>query len=101
MGKFLNISIVIWALVLAICILSVVYWIDVVDDIINEPFSRPPGDMSLTPEEIDDLNEADRQRASWGTRTFVWAYFGFQFLLVVWALEEQDNIAIGTSAPGL
>jgi hypothetical protein len=99
MGRSLNISVVIWALVLAICIQRAMCWADVVDDIINGPFSRAPGDMSLTPEEIEDLNEADRKVAAWGTRAFAWGYFGFHFLLFVWAWEELEEGAKGTSAP--
>ena len=101
MGKLLTVSIIVWTVVLAMCIQRAMYWVDVMDDIVYEPFSRPPGERSLTSEEIEDLNEADRKVGTWGTRAFAWGYFGFQALIFVWAWEKREDFVIGTRAAGL
>jgi hypothetical protein len=91
MGKLLTVLIVLWAVALAISTQRAFYWFDVMDDITDEPFSGHPGARSMTPEEISDLNEADRMFGAWGAGGFALGYFGFNTLFMLWLRENHEK----------
>ena len=100
MGKLLPILTIAWLVVITIGAIETFYWIGVMDDINAEPFSRPPGERFMTPEEFDARNEADRMIGAWGAGGFTFGYFGFNFLFVLGMKERRKDKQVKNRSHG-